>query len=280
MGHERLGNSLFEFVGVLMSKRKLIVGFLLMGFYSKVFAAGISSDPQTHALLTTSNKLSIKSIGETVKALQEAKRQTEQAIEMRKQLMGMKNTIGQFKGTATSLKSDLLKWETYYTGIDTLDVDNFSAFNWLGLDSLDSSTYAPNTSNAIGSFNSDKAFKDVKQKIFEDENHPEEMKYRRQELAHNSIATGVVISNQSKNTLTDSKEQITKVTQQAIYAQDLLEAMNAQNKLLAIIASEMVQQRELSAQQVEMLASFFARFEGTSKLTEPSKRSAAKKPWE
>jgi hypothetical protein len=257
----------------MKNKIAMMLGVVALVISHSTFA-GFVSDPQTH------NHLMLNK-AEIIKNLQEAKKHTDQLLAIKNEMGGVKDSIGYFKGDANSLKNDLLSWKTYYDKIDTLDSDNFSAFNWLGLDSLSSDRYAPNTANTINSgINSNKAFNDVKNKMFDDEKHPEEMKYRRQELAHNSMAASVVISNESKNTLSDSKQQIYKATEQSLSAKDLYDATIAQNKLLGIIASEMVQQRELQAQQLEMLASFAVRFEGTSKLTEPSRRSAAKRPWE
>ena len=49
------------------------------------------------------------------------------------------------------------------------------------------------------------------------------------------------------------------------------DAVKATNELLSIAVSELIQLREIQAQQLELLSSFFARFEGTSKIQDPSK---------
>ena len=213
--------------------------------------------------------------------LKTAKENVEAAKHMHEELKRTKAILGNFKEDGLNLREELTDWRNYYDNIDTLNADNFSAFRWLGVDKLHPDAYAPNTSGLLGkNFNSQQAFEDVKFQMFDDEKHPEELKYRRQELSQNSMATSVVISNESKKSLIDSKKKIMSLSDESISASDLLSAMKAQNKLLGVIASEMVQQRELQAQQLELIASFFAKFEGTGKLSDPAKRIHKKQPWD
>lgn len=258
-----------------MFKKQVLIGLLSLTFTNTVFAGiAVVSDPTAHGHLL-SNK------AEIINNLKEAKKHTDQLLSIKNEMISLKNSVGYFKGDATSIKNDLLNWKSYYDKIDTLDSDNFSAFNWLGLDGLTPGNYASNTTDFIkGKFNSEKAVKEVKLKIFDDGKHPEEMKYHRQELAHNSMAASIVVSNESKQSLSDSKKRIFNATSESLSAPDLTHTVKAQNKLLGIIASEMVQQRQLQAQQLEMIASFFSKFEGTAKLTEPSKRTNKKSPWD
>ena len=202
---------------------------------------GYTSDPQTHALLKL-NKVEI------IKNLQEAKKHTDQFIAIRKEMEGVKDAIGYFKGNVEGVKNELSSWKNYYDKIDAMDADNFSAFSWLGLDTINPGGYTPNTTDA---------FNNVKNKLFKNKDS-EQMEYDRQQIARNSISTGIVVSNENKSTLSDTKEKIYKTTEQSLNSVDVYDATIAQNKLLAIIASELTRLRELSAQQLEMQASFFS----------------------
>jgi len=44
--------------------------------------------------------------------------------------------------------------------------------------------------------------------------------------------------------------------------------------------AELIQIKELQAQQLELLSSFFVNFQGTGKLENPAKKSNVKKFWE
>ena len=201
---------------------------------------------------------------EIIKNLQEAKKHTEQFLAIKNEMKGVKDAIGYFKGDTKSLQNELSSWKTYYDRIDTMDADNFSAFSWLGLDTISPGGYTPNTTDAITSgVNSSQVFNNVQNKLFKNKDS-EQMEYDRQQITRNSISTGIVVSTENKNTLGDTKEKIYKTTSESLNSVDVYDATVAQNKLLAIIASELVRLRELSAQQLEMQASFFSQFEGTS----------------
>jgi conjugal transfer/entry exclusion protein len=244
----------------------------------KVFLFLIGMFPLSgHCVLTTYDPTTVIEVG---KVLQETKKQVEQLKNVKKELEQTKSILGNFTGDAQSLKNSLLSWETYYDKIDYLDADSFSAFKWLGVDKLHPENYASDIFGYASSFNSKQALEDVKHQILDDEKYPEEMQYRRQELAHNSMASSIVVSNESKNNIAGAKKKLTDAMTKSIGASDLLNTLKAQNELLSVIASEAIQQREIQAQQLEMLASFFVRFEGSSKLTEPAKRGTTKKPWE
>ena len=116
-----------------------------------------------------------------------------------------------------------------------------------------------------------KALDDVKYQMFDDEKNPEQMQYRRQDFARNSMATSVVVSNESKANIAGAKKKLTDATTKAVTASSSADAVKATNELLSIAVSELIQLREIQAQQLELLSSFFARFEGTSKIQDPSK---------
>ena len=77
----------------------------------------------------------------------------------------------------------------------------------------------------------------------------------------------------------ETKKKIKTLTNNAIQASDLLSAIKNQNKLLSVIASELVQSRTIQAQQLELLAAFLSQLEGTGNLTVP-KATMKKNIWD
>jgi len=203
--------------------------------------------------------------------LQETKKHIEETKKVHNEIAQTKAILGSFNEDGQSLKNSLLNWQTYYDKIDDLDSDTFSGFKWLGVDKLHPENYASDTFGYTTSFDSKKAFDDVKYQMLDDEKHPEHMKYRRQELARNSMTASVVIANESKNSVAGTKKKLTGVMAKSVGASDLLNTMKAQNELLSIAVAELIQQREIQAQQLELITSFIVSFQGTSKLSDPSK---------
>ncbi len=197
--------------------------------------------------------------------LKTAKSQFEEMKRVHDELSNTKRLIGTFQQETESIMNELTNWHTYYDKIDTLDADNFSAMTWLRLD------------NRLPIANSVQAFNDVKIKLFD--NKSEQMEFDRQQLARNSIVSGIIVSEANKKKLSEAKKKIIATSDSSLGSSDLLSAIKNQNKLLGIIASEMVQSRAIQAQQLELLSSFFLQLEGTGKLIEPSRVPPKKDIW-
>ena len=219
------------------------------------------------------------SYAELVKVLQETKNHIAETRRVHAELAQAKAIMGSFKEEKQSLTNSLRNWQTYYDKIDDLDPEHFSAFKWLGVDKLHPENYASDTFGYASSFDNKKAFDDVKYQMLDDERHPEDMKYRRQELVRNSMATSVVVSNESKANIAGAKKKLSDATTKSVNAASSADAMKSHNELLSIAVAELIQLRELQAQQLELLSSFFVNFQGTGKLTDPSKPSNVKKAW-
>jgi anion-transporting ArsA/GET3 family ATPase len=202
----------------------------------------------------------------TAKAqFEEIKRMYSELGRVHDELANTKRLIGNFPQGAENIMHELSNWRTYYDQIDTLDVDHFSAMDWLKLD------------DRLPSSNPVHAFNTVKVKLFEGKT--EQMEFDRQQLSRNSITSGIVVAEANKNSLAEAKKKIVATTDSSIKANDLLSAIKDQNKMLGVIASEMVQTRTIQAQQLELLAAFFSQFEGTGNLTEPARLPAKKNVW-
>lgn len=197
--------------------------------------------------------------------LKTAKSQFEEMKRVHDELSNTKRLIGTFQQETESIMNELTNWHTYYDKIDTLDADNFSAMTWLRLD------------NRLPIANSVQAFNDVKIKLFD--NKSEQMEFDRQQLARNSIVSGIIVSEANKKKLSEAKKKIIATSDSSLGSSDLLSAIKNQNKLLGIIAGEMVQSRAIQAQQLELLSSFFLQLEGTGKLIEPSRLPPKKDIW-
>lgn len=197
--------------------------------------------------------------------LKTAKSQFEEMKRVHDELSNTKRLIGTFQQETESIMNELTNWRTYYDKIDTLDADNFSAMTWLRLD------------NRLPIANSVQAFNDVKIKLFD--NKSEQMEFDRQQLARNSIVSGIIVSEANKKKLSEAKKKIIATSDSSLGSSDLLSAIKNQNKLLGIIAGEMVQSRAIQAQQLELLSSFFLQLEGTGKLIEPSRLPPKKDIW-
>lgn len=216
------------------------------------------------------------SYAELVKVLQETKNHIEETRRVHGELVQTKAIMGSFKEDGASLKNSLLNWQTYWDKIDDLDPEHFSAFKWLGVDKLHPENYASDTFGYASSFNSRKALDDVKYQMFDDDKNPAQMQYRRQDFARNSMATSVVVSNESKANIAGAKKKLSDATAKSVTASSSAEAMKSHNELLSIAVAELIQLRELQAQQLELLSSFFARFEGTSRINDPSRARGLK----
>jgi len=211
------------------------------------------------------------SCAQLVKVLQETKNHIEETRRVHDELAQAKAIMGSFTEDKQSLTNSLLNWRIYYDKIDDLDPEHFSAFKWLGADKLHPENYASDTFGYASSFSSERALGDVKAQMFEDDKNPAQMQYRRQELVRNSIATGVVVSNESKANIAGAKKKLNDATTKAVNASTSADATKSHNELLSIAVAELIQIRELQAQQLELLSSFFAGFQGTSRLSDPSK---------
>ena len=220
------------------------------------------------------------SYAELVKVLQETKNHIAETRRVHDELVQAKAIMGSFKEDKQSLTNSLLNWKTYYDKIDDLDPEHFSAFKWLGVDKLHPENYASDTFGYASSFDNKKALDDVKHQMLDDEQHPEEMEYRRQELVRNSMAASVVVSSESKANIAGAKKKLSEATTKAVTASSSADAMKSHNELLSIAVAELIQIKELQAQQLELLSSFFVNFQGTGKLENPAKKSNVKKFWE
>jgi hypothetical protein len=206
-----------------------------------------------------------QNLAKSVEILKAAKSQFEQMKRVHAELSSAKKLLGDFSEDAQNKIAELTNWRNYYDYIDLLDVDQISAANFLGVDGK-----LP-LNNTLDTFNA------IQTKLFN--NKAEQMEFTRQQLARNAIVSGVVVSETNKKNLGETKKKIKTLTNNAIQASDLLSAIKNQNKLLSIIASELVQSRTIQAQQLELLAAFLSQLEGTGNLTVP-KATMKKNIWD
>lgn len=187
---------------------------------------------------------------------EEIKRMYGELERVHDELANTKRLIGNLGRETDSIMGELSNWHTYYDKIDILGANQFSVIDLLGLD------------NRLPAYNPSNAFDAVHKKLFD--NKSEQLELNRQIMARRTITSGIVISEANKSSLSEAKKKIIVTTDSALKANDLLSAMRNQNKLLGIIASEMVQSRAMQAQQLELLSSFFSQFEGTGDLQHPN----------
>ena len=233
----------------------LIIIFLCLTTKTGVCGVGTIHDPLSYA--------------RAFEILKAAKVQIDETKRVQEELAGTKRLIGNFREEAQNLRGEMLNWRTYYDKIDTLDANEFSAMSWLGLD------------RAIPTSNAPEAFRLIDDKLFKT-NSPEirredytdtmnTLKYEREKLARKSIVTGIVIAEKSKSNLSDSKRKIIAATDKSIGASDLISIMKTQNEILGVIASELVQSRELQAQMLEFMTAHSANSYGTGRNEPPKK---------
>lgn len=205
--------------------------------------------------------------------LKAAKQQIEETKRVQEELLSTKNLIGNFKQEASELRNEFLNWRTYYDKIDTLDANDFSLMSWLGLDRFHPKNNAPEAFRLVD----DKLFRSHASQV-DKENYNDvinRMQYEREKVARNSIVTGIVVAEKSKSNLGESKKKIVSATDKSINGSDLTTILKAQNELLGVIASELIQQRELQAQMLEFMTAHASNQYGTSK-NEPPKKSTFK----
>ena len=211
------------------------------------------------------------SFARALEILKAAKMQIDETKRVQEEIAGTKRLIGNFREQAQDLRGELLNWRRYYDKIDTLDANEFSAMNWLGLDRTISTSNAPEAFRLID----DKLFRtnslEIKREDYTDTMNT--LKYEREKLARKSIVTGIVVAEKSKSNLSESKKKIIMITDKSIGASDLISLMKAQNEMLGVIASELVQSRELQAQMLEFMTAHSANLYGTGRNDLPKKES-------
>jgi hypothetical protein len=145
--------------------------------------------------------------------------------------------------------------------------------SWMGLDRAAPSSHAP------------EAFRMIDDKLFGTNINVEEnsdvyrdkvnlMSYDREQMARNTIITGILASEKSKNNLGTTKKKIINVTNKSLNADSLISVAQAQNEMLGIIAAELVQQRELQSQILELLTSHTALSHGMGRNEKPEKHKS------
>ena len=241
---------------------KKMYQMLMMVALSLVSQPGICGGTPMHDPLSYARALEI---------LKAAKTQIEETKRVQEELAGTKRLIGNFREEAQNLRGELLNWRTYYDKIDTVDTNEFSAMNWLGLDRMMPTNNAPEAFRLID----DKLFKtnspEIKREEYTDTMNT--LKYEREKLARKSIVTGIVVAEKSKSNLSESKKKIIMATDKSIGASDLISLMKTQNEMLGVIASELVQSRELQAQMLEFMTAHSANLYGTGRNDPPKKES-------
>lgn len=242
-----------------MSKMYRILMTTILCFIVESGVCGVLS---THDPLNYARALEI---------LKAAKTQIEETRQLKEEISGTKRIIGNFREEAQNFKSEMLNWRTYYDKIDTLDANEFSAMNWLGLNRAAPISNPPEAFRLVD----DKLFRtngpQIKREEYTDVMNL--MKYEREKVARNSIVTGIVVAEKSKSNLSDSKKKIVMVTDKSIGASDLISVMKAQNEMLGVIASELVQSRELQAQMLEFMTAHSANMYGTGRNDPPKKHT-------
>jgi len=257
-----ISSKLFDYVKEWTPKMKKMYQMLLMVVLFPAAQPGRCGGTPMHDPLSYARAFEI---------LKAAKTQIEETKRVQEELAGTKRLIGNFKEEAQNLRGELLNWRTYYDKIDTLDANEFSAMSWLGLDRTIPARNAPEAFRLID----DKLFKtnspEIKREDYTDTMNT--LKYEREKLARKSIVTGIVVAEKSKSNLNESKKKIIMATDKSIGASDLISVMKTQNEILGVIASELVQSRELQAQMLEFMTAHSANMYGTGRNDPPKKET-------
>ena len=223
------------------------------------------------ALLLSFNSFSLNyvvdqaNIANTAKILSEAKAQLEQLKAMQYQLQDVKSLLGTHAPDLNSLSAQ--QWLKTLDGYTSINIDGLSALNSLGYKQF-STNY--NDIQTATEFLKNQLYP----KSFESASFTERGQARRARIdsARTSTISGVALSAKHKHRLANSQKEITTLAIEGKKASDVLSAMRANNQLLSIMASEMIQQREIMAHLMEMIATHYASQDGTVDLTSEAAR--------
>ena len=207
------------------------------------------------------------SFARALEILKEAKKQVQGVMELKRQAEETNSRIGDLKNQAKNLGQELKHWQTYYDKIDTLDANDFSILNGLGLNK-DSLSRPQNTFSLIDN----KLFKiNPTASREEHSNAIHQMVHEREKIARSSLVTSLVLAEKNKSDVEGSKRKIVEVTAKSLNSQDLSSLIQAQTDMLAIVASELVMQRQLQAQILEFMSAHASNQYGTGRNDAPQK---------
>ena len=238
----------------LLKKSSLVIAILSALCSEQAFSLMTTFDPQNFA--------------RALEILKTAKAQIEETKRAQEELVGTKRLIGNYKTEAQNFKNELLSWRTYYDKLDLLDPEHFSAMRWLGFERMGPQNHAPNAFKLLD----DKLFgtnSDIKREDYTDV--MQHRHYEREQIARNALLTGIVVAEKNKSNLNESKRRMVSATDKSIQASDLISLLKIQNELLSVMASELMQQRELQAQMLEFMTAHAANQYGTSRNEKPQK---------
>lgn len=135
----------------------------------------------------------------------------------------------------------------------------------------------------------------IKSKLFAESGQPlsvaqhDEIRQERTHVIKESSINSVALASQQKNTIKKAHQQIEHLGQQALESPTIHDDLRTTNQLLAIIATELVQQRAILAQQLELNAAVIADqmplvFKSTSLARptsqhSPSSANTSSNPW-
>jgi len=204
-------------------------------------------------------------IANTGKLLKEAEAQIAQLKSLKDELQNVQSLLGSSVPDLDSLSAK--SWLQTIQGYTSINIDSLSTLNKLGYQNL--STDYNDIQKAVGFLKNEFYPKNFESATFDERSQARKI---RVDAARISMVSGVAVAAKHKHRLTESQKEITNLSLEGKKSADVLSALRVNNQLLSVMASEIVQQREMMAHLLEMLATHYAAQDGTIDLSSEAAR--------
>jgi hypothetical protein len=196
--------------------------------------------------------------------LTESQKQMQQLQGMSGKLQELNQILGNSNPRLLAIANGASAWGEYLNKFSSIEADPLSFVNYLGYNRTGNTDYR--SLIEMGKFVSDKLFIPKSTPISYQK--LDAIKEERNAALEKSSTYGFALSGRNKHELKQSQRKISELAVEGIRSPTVLEAMIVNNQLLSVIATELVQQRELLSQQLELISAVAAH--GTPLVAKPS----------
>lgn len=230
----------------------------LMGFYIEASAVMVVTDPDAMVRFGS--------------MILEARNQVQQLQGASNKLTNLNQILGNDNPRLAGIMNTANQWGAYLDGMSSLEADPLSVLNQLGYSRAGHNNYC--SLIEMGRFVSDKLYvprsannepTPISNQLFDN------IKQERIVVLEKASVNGMAVSGKSKHELRQVQRKVAELGIEGTRTASVLEALITQNKLLSVIASELVQQREIQSQQLELLSAFITQGSALTTKTLPSR---------
>jgi len=228
-----------------------LISVLILAFYgSQVFSMHVVFDA------TNAEKFGSMII--------QGKNQINELQGMAGKLQSMNQMLGINSPRLLNFSNQATAWSNYLYNFGSLNGDSLSLLNTLGYQRAGHHNYRDLME--MSDFIKSKLFPSTDSVLSGEQ--WETIKIERTKALEKASTGGFALSGKNKHEIRDIQKKVAELASDGMRAPTVMEALIINNQLLSVIAAEMVQQRELLSQQLELMSAVVA--QGTSMIN-PSK---------